>query len=107
MEIKRPFSNADWLTTHKPVRDYIELIEQKVIQLIDLNKHLKKYQKRLEKRIDELESRLNQNSQNFNKPPSADFLYRQANQGIRPKKIRKKYGQKGNKWDKQKLLETL
>ena len=51
MPIERPFSESDWLATPEPVRRYVESLAQ---------------------RIEQLESRLNQNSQNSNKPPSSD-----------------------------------
>ena len=46
MPIERPFSESDWLATPEPVRRYVESLAQ---------------------RIEQLESRLNQNSQNSSK----------------------------------------
>lgn len=57
----------------------------------------------LEKRIDELESRLNQDSQNSNKPPSSDSPYKKPAKRIKKKK-RKRGGQKGHKGHQQTLL---
>ena len=54
MPIERPFSESDWLATPEPVRRYVESLAQ---------------------RIEQLESRLNQNSQNSSKPPSSDPPY--------------------------------
>lgn len=108
MEIKRPFSEADWLATPKPVRDYVEFLEQKVIELAGLVERLQANQIKLAKRIDELESRLNQNSQNSSKPPSSDPPYRKPgkDEAAKPKmEKRKKGGQKGHKGHRQELLE--
>lgn len=68
MEIKRSFSEADWLATPKPVHGHIETLEQ----IINQNSALISKQ---EKRIDELESRLNKNSKNSSKSPSSDSPY--------------------------------
>lgn len=101
MDFKRPFSEADWLATPKPVRDYVEWLEQTVI-------HHSKLIARLEKRLEELESRLNQNSRNSNRPPSSDPPFEKPEKKPKPprkKAKRKKGGQKGHKGYKQELLE--
>ncbi|MBW1901558.1 MAG: hypothetical protein JRJ20_07970 [Deltaproteobacteria bacterium] len=53
MELKRPFSDEDWQATPEPVRDYIVSLENAVIKLADTVNQL-------EKRIDKLESQLNE-----------------------------------------------
>ncbi|MFZ1982977.1 MAG: DUF6444 domain-containing protein, partial [Desulfatitalea sp.] len=65
MELKRPFSEAEWLATPQPVRQYIEMLEQSILQLTAALAELKG-------RTDKLEERLNRNSQNSNQPPSSD-----------------------------------
>ena len=65
MELKRPFTNEDWLNTPKPVREYIISLEQTVIRLLETVE-------KLEGRVAKLESQLNKNSQNSSKPPSSD-----------------------------------
>jgi transposase len=99
MEIKRPFSNADWAATPEPVRAYIIQLEELIVQL---------YQKieQLEKRTEELEARLNQNSQNSNKPPSSDAPFKKPERKkTKKKKKRKRGGQKGHKGHRQQMLE--
>lgn len=108
MDFKRPFSEADWLATPKPVRDYVEYLESKVSQLTQTVNALLEHQKLLEKRLDELESRLNQNSRNSNRPPSSDLPFNKPKKESKParkKAKRKKGGQKGHKGHKQELLE--
>jgi transposase len=107
MEMKRPFSPADWLKTPKPVRDYVEFLEQKVIQLSEHIERLEAHQKHLEKRLDELESQLNRNSRNSDQPPSTDGPFRKsAPEAVkgREKGHRRQGGQKGHPGHKQKLL---
>jgi transposase len=60
MPMERPFSESDWLSTPEPVRRYVESLAQ---------------------RIEQPESRLNQNSQNSNKPPSSDPPYQRPERG--------------------------
>jgi transposase len=109
MEVKRPFSEADWLATPKPVRDYVEYLEKIFIQHAEHTQRLEAVQKQLEKRLEELEARLNRNSLNSNKPPSTDPPFnkpsKESGQGKKKKK-RKKGGQKGHKGHKQELLEA-
>ena len=62
MEIKRPFSEADWLQTPKPVRQYVEQLEQTIFTLVAKVEQL-------EKRIEQLEAGSKKNSQNSSKPP--------------------------------------
>ena len=101
MELKRPFSDEDWQATPKPVRDYIESLEDAVVKLVDtVNK--------LEKRVDKLESQLNKNSQNSSKPPSSDPPFKKSNKNQEKKSKknkRKRGGQKGHKGHQQELLE--
>lgn len=42
MEVKRPFSEADWLATPEPVRQYVEKLEQTVIALVEKVEQLEK-----------------------------------------------------------------
>jgi hypothetical protein len=65
MEIKRPFSEADWLATPLPVRQYIEMLEQSIL-------HLTAAMAELKGRTEKIEEQVNRNSQNSNKPPSSD-----------------------------------
>jgi transposase len=100
MPIKRPFSDLDWLATPKPVRAYIEQLENIIIQHSALISNL-------EKRIDELESKLNRNSKNSNQPPSKDSPFDKPKKEASTKKKdkkRKKGGQKGHKGHKRELL---
>lgn len=83
MPIERPFSESDWLATPEPVRRYVESLAQ---------------------RIEQLESRLNQNSQNSNKPPSSDPPYQRPERGSKKSK-RRRGGQKGHKGHRQELLK--
>ena len=98
MEIKRPFSEADWQATPKPVRQYVEQLEKTVITLVARVEQL-------EKRIEKLESRNNKNSQNSSKPPSSDSPYEKPKRKKPRKKKRKRGGQKGHKGHKQEMLE--
>ena len=106
MEPKRPFSEADWLATPKPVRDYVEYLERRVLELTRMDQLLSEHIQRLEKRIEELESRLNQNSRNSNRPPSTDLPFAKPKaKAPRKKSKRKKGGQKGHKGHKQERME--
>ena len=83
MPIERAFSESDWLATPEPVRRYVESLAQ---------------------RIEQLESRLNQNSQNSSKPPSSDPPYQRPERGSKKSK-RRRGGQKGHKGHRQELLK--
>jgi transposase len=83
MPIERAFSESDWLATPEPVRRYVESLAQ---------------------RIEQLESRLNQNSQNSSKPPSSDPPYQRSERGSKKSK-RRRGGQKGHKGHRQQLLK--
>jgi transposase len=97
MSIQRPFSEADWLATPQPVRQYVQSLEQRVEQL-------EKSVSQLLQRIEQLESRLNQNSQNSNKPPSSDPPYQRPEREVRKSK-RRRGGQKGHKGHRQQMLK--
>jgi transposase len=97
MEIKRPFSTAEWLQTPKAVRDYIEMLEQSILQLSHSLAELKA-------RTEKLEQRVNRNSQNSNQPPSADGPFKKPERK-RKKGKRKRGGQKGHSGHRQQLLE--
>ena len=98
MDFKRPFADSDWLATPEPVRKYVEALEQAIVDL------LAKAQQH-ERRIAELEKRLNLDSQNSSKPPSSDSAYRKPRPKIKKKKRKKCGGQKGHKGHRQELLE--
>ncbi len=101
MELKRPFTDKDWLATPKPVRNYIEQLESTVLDLVE-------QVKRLTERVEKLENRLNKNSQNSSKPPSSDPPYNKPpkNTSVKKGKKLKRGGQKGHKGHKQILLPT-
>ena len=80
MEFKRPFSEAEWLATPEPVRRYIEMLEQSILQLTATVAEL-------QGRTEKLERRVRRNSQNSNQPPSADAPF---NKPERKKKKSKK-----------------
>jgi transposase len=56
------------------------------------------------KRIGQLESRLNQNSQNSSKPPSSDPPFQRPERGAKKSK-RRRGGQKGHVGHRQQLLD--
>lgn len=98
MEVKRPFSEADWHATPEPVRRYVEQLEQTVISLVARVEQV-------EQRIEQLESSSKKNSQNSSKPPSSDSPYEKPKRKKPPKKKRKRGAQKGHPGRKQELLE--
>ena len=69
MEPKRPFSLLDWAATPEPVKQYIEYLEQTIMAFVSRVQQL-------EKRIEQLEVKTKQNSQNSNKPPSSDSPFK-------------------------------
>lgn len=97
--LKRPFSEEDWQATPKPVRDYVEQLEATVFDLLD-------QVAKLTKRVEDLENRLNKNSNNSSKPPSSDPPYKKTRKASSKAKgsKRKKGGQKGHPGHQQKLL---
>jgi len=97
MEIKRPFSLSEWLAIPEAVRTHIEAQDQAIQELIT-------EVKLLNKRIEQLENRLNQNSQNSNKPPSSDGPFKRP-QKKGDKKKRKRGAQKGHKGYRQQRLK--
>jgi len=94
MEVKRPFSEANWLATPEPVKRFIE---QTIRQY---EEHIQQ----LNKRIEQLEARVDQNSQNSNKPPSSDSPFTKPKKELQKGK-RKKGARKGRRGYKQELLE--
>jgi transposase len=96
MSMKRPFSEADWLATPEPVRRYVEALEQRIETLEESHAQLLK-------RVEQLEQRLNQNSQNSSKPPSSDPPYQRPERQRRKSK-RRRGGQKGHKGHRQQML---
>ncbi len=97
MPMERPFSESDWLATPEPVRRYVEHLEQRIRQLETTVEVLLK-------RVEQLESRLNQNSQNSSKPPSSDPAYQRPERGSKKSK-RRRGGQKGHVGHRQELLK--
>jgi transposase len=97
MPMERPFSTSDWLATPEPVRRYVEALEQR-IEKLEVN------DAQVHHRIEQLESRLNQNSQNSSKPPSSDPAY-QRPERVRRKSKRRRGGQKGHKGYRQQMLK--
>jgi transposase len=98
MEVKRPFSEADWLATPEPVRRYVEQLEQTVFALMAKVEQL-------EKRIEQLESSSKKISQNSSKPPSSDSPYEKPKRKKTDKKTKRKRGaQKGHKGHQQAML---
>ena len=82
-----PFSKQDWATTPEAVRNFL-------VSLVAS-------QAAVEKRIEELEKRLNKNSSNSSKPPSSDNPYKE-----KPKKDKKtRNKKKRRKGYQQKMLE--
>jgi len=99
MDIKRLFSESDWLATPKPVREYIKALEQAIVEVQSKTAQH-------DKRIAQREKRVNKDSQNSNKPPSSDSPYRlQPREKTKKKKRKKRGGPKGHKGHRQQLLE--
>jgi transposase len=98
MEIKRPFSAAEWLQTPDAVRSYIEMLEKSILQLSGAVAELAG-------RTEKLEQRASRNSQNSNQPPSADGPFKKPERK-REKGNRKRGGQKGHCGHRQQLLES-
>jgi len=97
MEVKRPFTDADWLATPEPVRRYIEHLEQ-------VTKEHRSLLEQQQQRIERIESRMNRDSQNSNQPPSSDAPFKKPKKKAKKSK-RKKGGQKGHEGHRQELLE--
>lgn len=97
MDIKRTFTELDWLSTPEPVRQYI-------VQLENAIRLLQQQLDQLEKRTEKLEKRTKKNSQNSSKPPSSDSPYNKKKKKTKPSS-RKKGAQKGHKGHSQKMLE--
>ena len=97
MEIKRPFSTAEWLQTPEAVRSYIEMLEKNILLLSGTVAELKE-------RTEKLEQRVNRNSQNSNQPPSADGPFKKPERKKKKAK-RKRGGQKGHRGHRQQLLD--
>jgi transposase len=97
MSIKRPLSESEWTGTPEPVRRYVESLEPR-IETLEAN------DVQLRQRIEQLENRLNQNSQNPNKPPSSDPPYQRPGRERRKSK-RRRGAQKGHKGHRQQMLK--
>lgn len=97
MEIKRPFSDAEWFLTPEPVRKYIEALERNILQLTaTVSEHTA--------RIEKLEQQQGRNSQNSNQPPSSDSPFKKPERKKKKTK-QKRGGQKGHKGHRQQLLD--
>ena len=83
MAMLRPFGKADWLATPEPVHKYIELLEQRVLQLEDTVAQMNRP-------IDQRVSKQTRNSQNLSKSPILEPIHQ------RPKQVskRKRKGRK-------------
>ena len=97
MEIKRPFSETDWLATPEPVRKYIQMLEQSIL-------HLTATVAELKERIEKLELKTKTNSQNSNQPPSSDLPFNKPERQKKKSK-RKRGGQKGHPGHRQQMLK--
>jgi len=97
MEFKRPFSEAEWLATPEPVRQYIKMLEQSIQQLTATVAEI-------QGRTEKLERRVNRNSQNSNQPPSADAPFDRPERKKKKSK-KKRGGQKGHKGHRQQMLK--
>jgi transposase len=97
MEIKRSFSQAEWLKTPETVRLYIEMLEKSL-------HHLSSVVAELQGRTENLEKQVSRNSQNSNQPPSADGPFKKPKRDAK-KKTRKRGGQKGHPGHRQQLLQ--
>jgi transposase len=97
MQIKRPFSQLDWLSTPEPVRQYILQLEAAILKL-------QQQDKLLEKRIEKLESQTKKNSQNSSKPPSSDSPYKKKKKKAKNSK-RKQGAQKGHEGHHQAVIK--
>jgi transposase len=86
-KLQFPFSEEDWANTPASVQQFL-------FQLVASNATL-------EKRIEELEKRLNKNSRNSNKPPSSDSPYEEKPKRKKSKSKKKKR----RKGFRQKMLE--
>jgi transposase len=86
-----PISQEDWEATHKPAQVLILALMDQIAWL--------------HKRIEELEGRLNQNSNNSSRPPSSDSAYDKKNKNEGPKKPKKPGAKKGHKGHRQMMLE--
>ena len=71
-----PFSRTEWDNTPKPVQEFNVYLVNKISEL--------------EHQILELESRLNQNSQNSNRPPSSDSPYDKPSSKKKKKKEKRR-----------------
>jgi transposase len=104
MEIKRPFTTAEWLHTPETVRLYIEMLEKSISQLSGSVTDLSGSITQLKDRTEKLEQQVGRNSQNSNQPPSADGPFKKP-QRQNKKAKRKRGGQKGHTGHRQQLLE--
>lgn len=94
----RPFSELDWQLTPEPVRQYIQLLEQRL-------SGLQIRVAALEQRLEKLEVQTKKNSKNSSKPPSSDSPFSRpgAKKGKSP---RKRGAQKGHKANQQQMLAS-
>lgn len=96
MELKRPFTELEWAAFPPAARQYIETLEKTILSMAEAMADL-------QKRTENLENRVNRNSQNSNQPPSSDKPF--AKPEHKKKKSRKKTGgQKGHRGHKQQKL---
>jgi len=97
MEVKRPFSQLDWLSTPEPVRAYIVHLELIIAQI-------QQRQNQIEERTEKLETQSKMNSQNSSRPPSSDSPYQNPKKKAKKSK-RKRGAQRGHKGHQQQMLK--
>jgi len=102
MEITRPFPESDWNATPPVVQHYIKEQEKTVAVLESQNAGL-------QKQIEKFGEKVNENSQNSNKPPSTDNPFKKERKKKKDNKKqnnkRKIGGQPGHKGHQQKKME--
>jgi transposase len=91
------FSDKDWANTCEPVRNFI-------LALIEANNELRSANSVLEKRVEDLEKKLNKNSSNSDHPPSSDSPYKNKDKDGENKKKKEKK-RKRRKGFRQQMLE--
>jgi len=89
-----PFSKAEWEHAPTAIRAYILALQQMIEQM--LVEHQKTIAA-LQKRIEELEARVNRNSSNSNQPPSSDSPFRKKRDKTKPRKPGGKPGHTGHR----------
>ncbi len=97
MDVKRPFSDADWDAIPTFAQEYIITLEQTCAETSTKLDQLQKKNAKLEKQT-------KKNSNNSNQPSSTDHPYKKPKKKSKKSK-RKRGAQKGHEGHQQKLLE--